>query len=111
MAPIQLLGLLIGLLALHITFIYYKKSELEKGDLFIWSFIWLVFVFISLNPNILKSVTQHLNLSRPMDAIMIGAFMVLLSVSFYNYVVNKKNKKNIEKLIKELALRDLDQYK
>ena len=46
-----------------------------------------------------------------MDAIMIGAFMVLLSVSFYNYVVNKKNKKNIEKLIKELALRDLDQYK
>ena len=43
-----------------------------------------------------------------MDLIMIIAFMILFFLAFHNYTNNRKQTNKLEKLVRELALKDLE---
>ena len=43
-----------------------------------------------------------------MDLIMIIAFVVAFALTFHNYVSNRKIMDKLEKLVRELALKDLE---
>ena len=105
---IQLLGLAVGLAAIHLTYIYYRRAQFTKRELVFWLLLWLVFIFIALFPKSVSPLTGYLGLTRTMDLIMITAFVILSALSFHNYIINRQQQKKLEKLIRELALRDLD---
>ena len=53
-------------------------------------------------------MSGYLGLTRPMDFIMIAAFVVLFSLAFHNYVLGRKQAIDLEKIVREIALRDTD---
>lgn len=109
MIPIQLIGVVVGLAAIHLTYLYYKRTDFTKKELYFWLFIWLAFVFVAVFPRSVQPVVGYLGLQRPMDLIMLVAFIVLFGLTFHNYVVNRKQESRLNRLVKELALKDLDE--
>ena len=107
MITIQLIGVLIGLAAIHLTYLYYKRQSFSKKELFFWLFIWLAFIFVAIFPNSVRPIVGYLGLQRPMDLIMIVAFIILFAITFHNYVVNRRMEDKLEKLVRDLALKDL----
>jgi len=105
---IQLLGLALGLAAIHLTYIYYRRAQFTKRELVFWLLLWLGFIFIALFPKSVSPLTGYLGLTRIMDLIMIAAFVILFALVFHNYIINRQQQKKLEKLVRELALRDLD---
>lgn len=105
---IQLLSLVIGLAAIHLTYLYYRRTQFTKKELLFWTFLWLVFIFIGLFPKTVTPVVGYLGLNRTMDLIMIVAFIILFSLVFHNYVINRRQQRQLERLIRELALKDLE---
>jgi len=108
MIAIQMLGLVIGLSAIYLTHLYYKRDSFTKKELVFWLIVWLCFILVSLFPEIASPVTGYLKLQRSMDLIMIVAFVILFSLAFHNYVATKKQETKLEKLVREIALKDLD---
>ncbi len=107
MVGIQLVALIVGFGALHLTHLYYKRSHFSKKELIFWGFIWCVFMAVAVFPKSVIPVTGYLGLARPMDLAMICAFIVLFSLAFHNYVMGRKHEAELERLVREIALRDL----
>lgn len=107
MTMIQLIGILISLLAIYITYLHYKRSHFNSLEFFIWLVIWLAFMVVAIWPKIMSPLVGYLHLNRSMDLIMIVAFVVLFSLCFHNYIIIHSLEKKIEKMIREEALKDL----
>lgn len=107
MIPLQLFGVVIALAALHLSYLYYKRSDFTKRELLIWLTIWIAFLLVTIFPRIVEPVVGKLGLQRPMDLIMIIAFIVLFGVAFRTYVITARQGRKLEKLIRNLALKDL----
>ena len=105
--PIQLIGIAIGLAAIHLTYLYYKRANFTKKELYFWLLIWSAFVFISIFPRSVQPIVGVLGLQRPMDLIMIIAFIILFALSFHGYVISRKLEKKLNRLVQEIALKDL----
>ena len=111
MIPIQLLGVVIGLLAIHLTHLYYKRANFTKMELLLWLGVWIAFIFVAIFPNSMRPIVGYFGLQRPMDLIMLIAFVILFVLTFQNYIINRKQEKRLESLIRDLALQDLDKKK
>lgn len=108
MVGIQLIALALGLGAIHLTHLYYKRSHFSKKELLFWGFLWCVFMAIAMFPAGIIPLTVYFGLARPMDFIMIIAFMVLFSLAFHNYVIGRKHEREIECLVRTIALKDIE---
>lgn len=108
MVGIQLIGIVVALAAVHLTHLYYKRSHFSRKELLFWAGIWGVFMVVAMFPQSILPVTGYLGLARPMDLIMIIAFIVLFSLAFHNYVLGRKQERQLERLVREIALRDLE---
>jgi len=108
MVGIQLIAIVVALAAVHLTHLYYKRLHFSKKELLFWGFLWLVFMFVAIFPRSVSPLTGYLGLARPMDLIMIIAFIVLFSLAFYNYVMARKHESALEHLVREIALKDID---
>lgn len=107
MITIQLIGVLISLAAIHLTYLYYKRASFSKRELLFWLFIWLAFIFVVIFPHSVQPISGYLGLQRPMDLIMIVAFIILFVLTFHNYIVIHRLEKKIEKLVRDRALKDV----
>lgn len=108
MVGIQLIGVVVGLAAMHLTYLYYKRANFTRKELVFWLLVWLTFVFVAIFPRSVTPIIGYLGLTRPMDLIMIVAFILLFSLTFHNYIINRQQKGKLEKLVRDLALKDLD---
>ena len=108
MIPVQLFGLLIGLAALHISYLYYKRKYFTKKEVLFWVAIWTAFIVVALFPRSVRPVVGYLGLNRSMDLIMIIAFIILFSLAFHSYIVSNRLEKRLERLIREMTLKELD---
>ena len=109
MITIQFVGVLIGLGALHLTYLYYKRAHFTKKELYFWMIIWVAFIFVAIFPRSVAPIVGVLGLQRPMDLIMIIAFIILFALAFNNYVVTRKSSGKLERLVRELALRGIEE--
>ena len=105
MLGIQILGLLFALFMIYYSFINYKKEEFKKREFIIWIILWIIFIIVTLFPNLLNLITSSLSLTRRMDFYMIIGFMFLIGLEFYSYSISKKNQKSIEKIVRMNAFK------
>lgn len=107
MITIQLVAILIALTAIHSIYLYYKRANFTKLEVLLWVGIWMGFIGVTLFPKILTPFVGQLGLQRSMDLIMIIAFIILFAITFHSYMINHRTERNLEKLIRNLALDEL----
>lgn len=104
---IQLVALVVALAAIHLTYLYYRRTSFTKRELYFWIFIWFAFIVVTLFPELLRPFAVYLGLTRPLDLLMISAFIILFALTFHNYVMMRQQRAKLERLIRELALNEL----
>ncbi len=108
MISLQLLAIVIGLTALYMTYLYYRRKEFTRFELSTWLIIWLSFIFVSISPRTFDFLLETFAISRTMDLIMIIAFIILFILSFENYITNRRIQRKMESLVRDEALKGLD---
>ncbi|MBI2139826.1 DUF2304 domain-containing protein [Candidatus Woesearchaeota archaeon] len=103
---IQLLGILFGLFMLYYSFLHLKRKVITAKEFSLWLMLWLVFIVIALVPKVLDPIVKKLNLARTMDFFIILGFMFLFGASFYTYLLVRRNQKQIEEMVRKLALKE-----
>jgi len=103
---IQILGVLFALGMLYLTFLQQKRKELSGKEYVFWVFVWIIFIVITVFPNILEPVIKTLNIVRIMDMLVILGFLFVIGVLFYNYLNLRKVQKKVESLVSKMAVKE-----
>ena len=103
---IQLLGIAFGLFMAYLTYLYYRRQNYSTGDFAIWISIWAGFLFVTIFPEALDVLIKPLTVYRLLDLLMVISFMVLFLLMFMIYRTNKMNEKKINRIVRELALKE-----
>jgi len=103
---IQFLGIIFGLGMMYLTFVKFKRRELNRMEFFFWMSCWGLLIVIALIPYALDPLIAPLHFYRRLDLFVVLGFFVLLMLSFQNFSSVKKMEKKIERYVREEALRN-----
>ena len=102
MLEIQLIGILFGISMLYYTFISNKKNKFKSY--YLWIVVWIGFIILSMFPKILDFLIKDiLQFSRRLDFFIIIGFMLVIVIVYYLFISINKTKKDIEKIVREIA--------
>lgn len=103
---VQIIGLLFGLIMIYLTFLYYKKANYDKRGLIFWFLVWIGFIFLAMFPQMVYGVMGFLEIERTADFFYVSGFVLFSVVLFYVYNTTKKNQKQIEMIVRKVALKE-----
>ncbi len=111
MSNIQIIALVFGTVMVYLSFLHYKRKEFSRYQFVVWEVLWIGFVVVTLSPGRFNAVTERLGIARAFDLFAIVAFVIILFVTFHNYLLITKLQKKLETNVREKALDQLNQHK
>lgn len=108
---VQILAIFFAIFMLYVTFLHFKRREINGKETLFWVILWIGFIIITLFPNILQGISKKLFFTRVMDFLMVLAFMILAFIGFNNHILVKKIRKDIDKIIRNKTLKNLKKNK
>lgn len=108
---VQLILCFFALFMVYVLFLHWKKKNISNKFFSLWLFIWIVFLFFTFFPDILRPLIKELFIVRVMDLGMIGAFMILTYVSIENNIKIKRMEIQMEKLVRKIATKKIQSGK
>lgn len=109
MTNIQLIALGFGVVMAYLSFLHYKRKEFSRYQFVFWEILWLGFVFVVLLPDRFNFITEQLGITRAFDLFSIIAFVIILFLTFHNYLAVTKLNKKLESKVREQALTSVNQ--
>lgn len=103
---IQIISVSFAFFMLYITFLHFKRSNLSGYEFLFWVLLWSGFVILAIRPGLLDPLLEKLFITRAMDLLMIGAFMILSYLGFQNHIGVRNTQKKLESLIRQLSLKE-----
>lgn len=101
---IQIFGMLFGLFMIYLTFLHAKRKEYTAKEYLVWMVVWILFILVSLFPNILDIFVIQFKFSRTLDLLIIGGFLFLIAVTFRTYNIVRRNQNQTEEIVRRIAL-------
>jgi len=80
-----------------------KENTLNYGSQ-LWSSLWLLFIVFAVFPHFLLGIAGVLKFSRVFDLLIVIALMILSLVLFLSYFRQKETARQVEQLVREMAL-------
>jgi len=102
---IQVIGMVFAVFMMYFTFLHYKRKEFTIKEYVFWVLFWLVFIAITLFPQVLDPVLVSLNIVRALDFFIIAGFLFLIFITVYTYSIVRRNQKKIEDVVREIAIK------
>ena len=100
---IQIAGFLFALFMMYYSFLNYKRKEFTAKEFIFWIGLWVVFSVIALLPFLLDPLIKSIGFLRVLDSLTIAGFIFLIAAVFYTYTITRKNQKQLEKIVSEIA--------
>ena len=102
---IQIVGFLFGLFIIYLTFLNYKRKEFTTKEFIFWILLWIIFIVLTLFPFLLDPIVKSFGFFRTLDLLIISGFLFLIATNFYTYTLTRKNQKQLEAVVREIAIK------
>lgn len=102
---VQIIGIAFCLTMMYLTYVHSRRRAFGGSETWGWMLLWLAFIIALLFPNTFDVFTQRLGIARAFDLFVIVGFIILLSMSFHNYVTISRLKKKLEHSVRQEALK------
>jgi len=102
---VQIAGVLFGAFMLYYTFLNYKRKQFTTTEFTFWIIVWISFASIAIYPSALDLIAPKIGAYRNLDLITLAGLMFLSVSVFYTYTLTRKNQKQLETVVRELAIR------
>ena len=102
---IQIAGFLFGLFMIYYSFVYYKRREFTLKEFSFWLILWIFFIVIAMFPFILDPISRTFSFFRNLDLLVISGLLFLIATNFYTYAITRKNQRQLEIIVREIAMK------
>ncbi|HLC49984.1 MAG TPA: DUF2304 domain-containing protein [Candidatus Nanoarchaeia archaeon] len=100
----QAIGMMFGIFMMYYTFLNYKRKQFTGNEFVFWTALWIVFITIALFPGILNPLLPLTGALRALDLLTIVGFAFLIFSVFYNYTLTRRNQRQLEAIVSNLAI-------
>lgn len=101
---LQITGVLFALMMIYFAILHYKKNNLNGVEIVSWISIWILVILIMLFPEIVRIYASSFAISRLLDLLIGGAFIILFIMVSSAYVKVNKIEKKMDDLVRKIAL-------
>lgn len=108
---LQITGIMFALLMIYFALLHYKKQHLSGIEIASWLLIWVLVILVVLFPDIVRVYAMSFAVSRVLDLLIAGAFIVMFVMVASAYVRVSELEKRLEDLVRKLALKENDKKK
>lgn len=108
---IQIAGIMFAIAMTYITIYGYKREQISKQGLGIWSTIWLGIIILSIFPQIISKIGGKLNVAGTIDFITLIGFVFFTTLLFYLHQKINKIENRMEKLVRSMAHKEAKEKK
>lgn len=103
---LQITGILFSLFMIYFALLHYKKGQLNGMEISSWITIWTIVILIVIFPEVVRVYAESFAISRVLDLLIGGAFVVIFIMVSSAYVKVNKLEKRMEELVRKLALKN-----
>lgn len=103
---LQIIGILFSLIMVYFALLHYKKGHLNGMEISSWIIIWVLVILIVIFPEVVRLYAMSFAVSRVLDLLIAGAFVVVFIMVASSYVRVSQLEKRIEELVRKLALKE-----
>ena len=108
MSLFQIFAIFFAVFMIYVSRVKGKKYQLPTLEIYAWYFVWTLFGFLALFPNVLIGVIHFLNFGRVFDLLVVGAFVILTMLVFFMYFAMRDVQKKLETLVRKMSIYDLN---
>ena len=105
---LQVIALLFAFSMIYIAVLHYKRGEINGLEISSWLIMWTVAIVVIIFPELLKTFASTFLVTRVFDLMVIGGFILVISMVSSAYVKTKRNEKRLEELVRKLSLKEKD---
>ena len=102
---LQVIALLFAFSMIYFAVLHYKRAEINGMEIGSWLVMWTGAIVIVIFPELLKTFASTFLVTRVFDLMVIGGFILVISMVASAYVRTKKLEKKLEDLIRCEALK------
>lgn len=103
---LQISGILFALFMIYFALLHFKKQHLNAIEIVSWIMIWVLAILVVLFPDIVRVYSMSFAVSRVLDILIAGAFVVIFIMVSRAYVRVSELEKRLEDLVRKLALKE-----
>src|SRR4030067_1826855 len=104
---LQILAVVFALVMIYFAYVNFKRKEINRVELSIWVSAWGAASFMVLFPDTLRAFAQTFFISRLLDLLVLGGFVLVITMVAIAYVRTKRIEKKLERFIRQEALKGL----
>jgi hypothetical protein len=101
---LQIIALLFAFSMVYFAVLHYKRREISKTEITSWLIMWIVAIIVIIFPELLRSFASTFLVTRVFDLMVIGGFILVISIVSVAYIRTKKLEKKLEELVRKEAL-------
>lgn len=104
---LQIIATLFAVFMIYVAFLHFKRGNLQLLELLYWIGTWLLLSFFALFPKSLDPLIEKLFIARALDLVFIGGFMIMSYLGFANHMGVKSLQRDIEILVRKMAINNI----
>lgn len=108
---LQITAIIFSLTMVYLALLHYKRGEISGLEMAIWLIIWVLTILAVIFPSILRAYTETFAVSRLFDMMVVGGFILVISLSTASYIKSKKLEKKMEDLVRKSTMRNDEKKK
>ena len=108
----KMFALVLGVLVVSKSYLDYRKKEESLQVFLLWAVLWIIIVAFAFSPALIIELSTKIGDKKiTVGQIGIMGFVFILFITYRIYIKANRLEKKINKLVKNLALKDLKKKK
>lgn len=103
---LQIIALIFAFAMVYFALLHYKRGEIRKSEIISWVGIWVAAIVVIIFPELLRTFASTFLVTRVFDLMVVGGFILVISMVASSYLRTKKLEKKMEDLVRREALKD-----
>ena len=105
------MAVVFALIMIYFAYVNYKRREISKVEIAIWASAWMGVIIMVLFPDTLRKFAQTFFISRLLDLLIMGGFVLIIVMVSLAYVRTHRIEKKLEDLVRKDAIKNLKKTK
>lgn len=108
---LQIVAIVFSLIMIYLAYLHYRRKELGKLEFISWWIIWVGTIVIIIFPELLKGFAATFLITRVFDFMVIGGFILVITLAYKAYIKTKLLEQKFNQLIRSQALKEGNESK
>lgn len=104
---LQIIALLFAFTMVYFAVLNYKRGELSSTEVGSWVIMWIATIVIVVFPTLLQDFAKTFSVARVFDLMVIGGFVVVITLVGSAYIRTKRLEKKLGDLVRRDALKKI----